>query len=191
MPPILSRFTSVVRFDILAAAVLALLLSACKSTSPKIEGLPSNLPSIGLYGSARTPSHNMSREDYPFDANGNYVTSWAAEGGSSAGPSDDQRRQLPDRDDPPAKRSSSSSSTRRVNSTPVKKVASSSSSSSSSSKKKTSSSSGGGSVKVTVKGSDTLWGLARKYGTSVAKIKAANGLTSDVIRNGKTLVIPR
>lgn len=186
MQPTLSRFTALVRFDLLAAAVIALVLSSCKSTSPKIDGLPSDLPSIGLYGSARTPSHNMSREDYPFDANGNYVTAWAAEGGSSAGPSDYQRRQQPDRDDPPARRSSSSSSTRRVNSTPVKKV---SSSSSSSSKKKSSSS--GGSVKVTVKGSDTLWGLARKYGTSVEKIKSANGLKSDVIRNGKTLVIPR
>ncbi len=186
MQPMISRFIPLVRFDLLAAALLALVLSSCKSTSPKIDGLPSDLPSIGLYGSARTPSHNMSRGDYPFDANGNYVTAWAAEGGSSAGPSDYQRSRMPDRDDPPSRRSSSSSSTRRVNSTPVKKV---SSSSSSSSKKKSSSS--GGSVKVTVKGTDTLWGLARKYGTSVEKIKSANGLKSDVIRNGKTLVIPR
>ena len=185
MLPMLSRLTSVVRFDLLSAALLAVILSSCKSTSPKIEGVPSNLPNIGLYGSARTPSHNMARADYPFDEHGNYVTAWAAEDGSAAGPSDYQRRRLPDRDDPPSRRSSSSSSTRRVNSTPVKKVASSSSS------KKKSSSSSGSSVRVTVKSSDTLWGLARKYGTSVAKIKAANGLKSDVIRNGKTLVIPR
>jgi hypothetical protein len=30
-----------------------------------------------------------------------------------------------------------------------------------------------------------------KYGTTVAKLKAANGLKSDLIRAGKTLKIPR
>jgi LysM repeat protein len=42
-----------------------------------------------------------------------------------------------------------------------------------------------------VKGGDTLWGLSKKYGTSVTKIKKANGLSSDTIVNGKTLKIPR
>ena len=37
---------------------------------------------------------------------------------------------------------------------------------------------------------DTLYGLARKYGTSVNAIKRANGMTSDVIIKGKTIRIP-
>jgi LysM repeat protein len=45
-----------------------------------------------------------------------------------------------------------------------------------------------GSYKV-VKG-DTLYGIARKRGTTVAKIKSANGLSSDLIRLGQTLKIP-
>ena len=37
---------------------------------------------------------------------------------------------------------------------------------------------------------DTLYGLARKYGTSVNAIKRVNGMTSDVIFKGKTIKIP-
>ena len=42
----------------------------------------------------------------------------------------------------------------------------------------------------TVVADDTLWGLARQYGTSVEAIQSANGLTSTVIRKGQSLVIP-
>jgi hypothetical protein len=178
--------------------LIAFVLPSCNSTSSKVEGVPSNLPNIPLYGSARTPSHNMQRSAYPFDSNGNYVTAWAAEGGSSAGPSDYERSRLPDRDGTPPSRRSSSSKVSKVSSSPPKKVASTTSSkkstgsasSSSSSKKSTASSGGGGGNKVTVKSSDTLYGLARKYGTTVAKIKAANGLKGDSIRDGTRLTIP-
>lgn len=181
----------------LVLALAAIVLSSCTSSSPKIDGVPGNLPNIPLYGSARTPSHHMSRGDYPFDSNGNYVTSWAAEGGSAPGPSDAQRSRQPDRDDPPARRSSSKVT--KVSSSPPKKIVSSSSgspkkssgsSSTSSSPKKTSSGGGGGGTTVTVKSSDTLYGLARKYGTTVDKIKAANGLKGDSIRDGAKLRIP-
>jgi len=40
-----------------------------------------------------------------------------------------------------------------------------------------------------VKG-DTLGGIARKHKVSIASIKAANGMTSDVVVLGKTLKIP-
>lgn len=69
-------------------------------------------------------------------------------------------------------------------STPKKKVTSSSSKS----KPKSSTKKSGGSYKV-VKG-DTLYGIARKRGTTVAKIKSANSLSSDVIRPGQSLRIP-
>ncbi|HYF35801.1 MAG TPA: LysM peptidoglycan-binding domain-containing protein [Prosthecobacter sp.] len=46
----------------------------------------------------------------------------------------------------------------------------------------------GGSYQV-AKG-DTLYGIARKRGSTVAKIKAANGLSSDLIRPGQSLKIP-
>ena len=40
-----------------------------------------------------------------------------------------------------------------------------------------------------VKG-DTLWGLSKRYGTTVEAIQQANGLTSHTIRDGQTLQIP-
>ena len=49
-------------------------------------------------------------------------------------------------------------------------------------------SSTGGAYKV--KKGDTLFSIARKSGSSVAKIKAANGLKSDIIRDGQSLKIP-
>ncbi len=89
---------------------------------------------------------------------------------------------------PPKSTSSSSSSY----STPKKTVASSSKpkAKSSTTKKSTSTAkkSSGGSYKV-AKG-DTLYGIALKRKTTVAKIKSANGLSSDLIRPGQSLKMP-
>lgn len=55
-----------------------------------------------------------------------------------------------------------------------------------------SSPSSGGGVATThtvVKG-DTLGGIARKYGVTIASIKAANNMTSDVVVLGRTYKIP-
>lgn len=49
---------------------------------------------------------------------------------------------------------------------------------------------GGGGRTHTVASGDTLYGLARRNGTSVKAIKNANGLSSDVIRIGQKLKIP-
>ncbi|MFK7909805.1 MAG: LysM peptidoglycan-binding domain-containing protein [Akkermansiaceae bacterium] len=47
-----------------------------------------------------------------------------------------------------------------------------------------------GGASHTVVSGDSLWGLARKYGTSIEAIQAANGLTNTNIRTGQTLTIP-
>jgi LysM repeat protein len=44
--------------------------------------------------------------------------------------------------------------------------------------------------RYTVKSGDTLSGIAATYGITVKAIKAANGLTGNVIRPGQVLVIP-
>lgn len=63
-------------------------------------------------------------------------------------------------------------------------------SSSSSAKKSTSSAKKSTSSKYTVAKGDTLYGIALKRKTTVAKLKAANGLKSDLIRPGQSLKIP-
>jgi LysM repeat protein len=46
-------------------------------------------------------------------------------------------------------------------------------------------------IRHTVKKGETLYSLARKYGTTVSKIQKANRLTGTTIRAGKTYVIPK
>lgn len=152
----------------LAALTLPVLLASCGTSTPK--GLPRKLPVVNLQSSPQTPPHSMPRKDYPFDPNnGNYITAWAAEGESAASASDLARWQ-----------SSHGGSVSKKQPSPVTKVTT----------KKTPAKSGGTST-YTIKSGDTLGAIARKHNTTVAKIKAANGLTSDLIRAGKTLKIPR
>ncbi|MFT6594650.1 MAG: hypothetical protein ACJAT3_000617 [Akkermansiaceae bacterium] len=42
----------------------------------------------------------------------------------------------------------------------------------------------------TIKKGDSLWGISRKYGTSVEALKTINGMSNDTIIEGHTLVIP-
>lgn len=46
-------------------------------------------------------------------------------------------------------------------------------------------------ISYTVQKGDTLYSLANRYGTSVAAIKNASGLSSDSLRDGRTIKIPR
>lgn len=50
-------------------------------------------------------------------------------------------------------------------------------------------SAGSGTVYV-VKPKDSLWSISRKYHTTISKLKSANGLSSDLIRDGQKLKIP-
>jgi len=42
----------------------------------------------------------------------------------------------------------------------------------------------------TIKKGDSLWGISRKYGTSVEALKTINGMSNNTIIEGHTLVIP-
>lgn len=46
-------------------------------------------------------------------------------------------------------------------------------------------------ISHTVTKGETLYGLAKRYGTSVSAIKSASGLSSDLLRDGRTIKIPR
>ena len=78
------------------AATTSLLTSGCASTgsdSTKVRsyswsGLDAQLPN----GSNSTPSHKMSKYEYPFDSNGRYVSSWAAEGEKRLGRNSNRNR---------------------------------------------------------------------------------------------------
>lgn len=125
------------------------------------------------------------------------MTAWAAEGETKAGRGAATSSDLDDWKESHHKdRASSSSgkkSTKKAASTTKSKSATSKTASSGSKGKSsgsTSSKKTASSKKVTVKKGDTLSSMARKYGTSVSKIKAANGLKSDTIRDGATLTIP-
>jgi len=168
--PHLSRMKYCPSFLLRTSLVAPLLLLAACENSSHIKGLPKDLPVINLHGSPNTPSHTMGHADYPFADNGDYKSDWAAEGGQSPGM------------DYSSWRSSHGGASSRSSS---KKKTSSKSGSRSTSK---GSSHKGGSY--TIKSGDNLGAIARKHGTTVAKIKAANGLSSDMIRAGKTLKIP-
>lgn len=151
--------------------------SSCSSLDKGGSAATEDLPSVR--GSARRPVDSLPRTEYPFDEDGNYVESWAAEG---------DRRFASERSSSSSSSRSLFSSSRRSSSSSSR--SSSSSSRSSSSRTSSSSSSRSSTRRHVVKSGDTLWGLSRRYGTSVAAIKKANRLSSDTIRNGQSLVIP-
>ncbi len=170
---------------VLAAMALLALLDSCTSTS----GLPENLPDIALNGSTATPPHHMAGYEYPFDSSGNYVSDWAAEGERRAG-----RSPIATNSDEESWKKSHGN---RGTSPKTKKSGSAKSKSSSAGKKSSVSKAGttkpksSSSSKYVVKSSDTLGGIARKFGTTTTAIKKANGLKSDKVRGGTVLVIPK
>ncbi len=168
-----SRMNHFTPFLFRTCLVVPLLLLAACENSGSIKGLPKVLPVIDLHGSPSTPQHSMGHADYPFADNGDYKSDWAAEGGQGAGM------------DYSSWRSSHGGASSRSSSS--KKKTTSKSGTKSKTKGKTSS---GKSGSYTIKSGDNLGAIARRNGTTVAKLKAANGLSSDNIRAGKTLKIP-
>jgi LysM repeat protein len=164
-------------------AIFALSLASCSTNETAVQRIPTNLPNIALYDSPQTPPHSLQHTNYPFAPNGNYVTAWAAEGGvipdtgSSSGSHHGDGGASSSRNSKVTTLSSNKSKSKSTASTKKSTV-----SSKVKSKAKLS--------KYTVKSSDSLYSIAKKHGTTVAKIKAANGLKSDSIRDGRSLTIP-
>ncbi len=161
------------RTAVLALIALPALLDSCTST----PGLPSNLPDIALNGSSATPPHHMPGYEYPFDSSGNYVSDWAAEGERRAGRS--ALATNSDEENWSKSHGNRGSSSSNKKSGPVKYKPGST-------KPKST-----GTVKYTVKSSDSLSSIARKFGTTTTALKKANGLKSDKARSGAVLVIPK
>lgn len=143
-----------------------------------------------------SPNTRLSKEEYPFDDDGNYREDWAARGAGVSGVKDKpnmvdepyvQEAHEPSKPTVAARSTSGSSAAR--------KPASSGSSSSSAASRPKPKPAAKPKPKpkptyVTVKPGDTLYAISKRTGASVASIKAANGLKSDMIRDGRSLKIP-
>jgi len=178
-----------------------------------MSGLSGLLACLALASCASTkdPNTTASNEDevvdytkdnYAFDSKGNYREDWVAAREGVSGvkdkpvASESPYVQEPYESSAPtvAVRSSSSSSTPRTSTS--SRSSSSGSSSGSSSRSTASRSKPKPKPKpkpslVTVKSGDTLYNLSKRHGVSIASIKEANGLKSDLIIDGKSLKIPK
>lgn len=118
----------------------------------------------------------------PFDSRGNYVESWADDpskwnGRSVPTPSQPEEPQVASNTTTaPVVTPSPQASTTTVTAAPKPKP-----------KPKPKPSA----TYHTVRKGDTLYGLAKRYGTSVSSIQKANGISGSIIRLGQKLKIPR
>jgi LysM repeat protein len=186
--------------------VIATALGACTSPQQKMTITPESIA---------TPPHRMPRAEYPFDAAGRYVDAWAAEGAVRYG-----RRVNTDRSEdgrieptaPPERRPlvipvahSSQPTPTAANRTAASQPAASPTKKSTASsppppRKTTAKTTAKSTAKTAakprttshiVKRGDSLSSLSKRYGVSVQALKKANSLKSNMIRDGRKLVIPR
>lgn len=146
-----------------------------------------------------TPSTSMSRKDYPFDEDGNYHEEWAR--GENTGSSskvvdltkDNPTSSFVGTSDPRDHVSSTkTASTKSKSSAKPTSTSRTKSKTTASTKPKTTSKPKPKNTVITVKKGDTLYGLAKRYGTSVKAIQSANGMGSaTALRDGRSLAIPR
>jgi LysM repeat protein len=101
-----------------------------------------------------------------------------------------QKPPMPAEPEPPVDPYAFSATKKATPSSPAPSTPKKTISSSSSTKKKSPAKKSPSGSRYTVSKGDTLYGIALKKKTTVAKIKAANGLKSDLIRPGQSLKIP-
>ena len=181
----------------LAALAASVALSSCANTTKS--------PDTGVIDYTQ-PKSKLSHEEYPFDDAGNYREDWAAAGAAGVKdkptdtavytqPSDSGPQNHPayTPDEPPTR--STSTASRSASTTHRTASTSSRSTASSSSKPKPKpappKSTPPKPTMVKVKPGDTLYALSKRSGVSVDAIKAANGLKTDTIVDGKSLKIPK
>lgn len=168
----------------IALPAICLVLASCDNMKKSGSGSSSSDPYASNYG---TDGHYN-----PYPGQSGYTSSTTPKYQTPPAPAS-----FPSQPEAPASPYAFSGGTKKptpsssAHSTPKKTVASSSSAK----KKATTSKSKGTGKKssgsrYTVTKGDTLSAIARKKGTSVSKIKAANGLSGDLIRLGQTLKIP-
>lgn len=117
----------------------------------------------------------------PFDSRGNYVEEWADNpskwnGRSVPTPTTSEPTQVASNDTKPVARPTSSATVSKPKPKPVSKP-----------KPKPKPKS----TYHSVRKGDTLYGLAKRYGTSVSAIQRANGISGSTIRIGQRVKIPR
>lgn len=186
--------------------VIAAALGACTSPQQKMTITPESIA---------TPPHRMPRAEYPFDAAGRYVDAWAAEGAVRYGRRVNTDRSEDGRNEPtapperrplviPVVRSSQPTPTAANRTAASQPAASPTRNSTASSppppRKSTAKPTAKSTAKTAakprttshiVKRGDSLSSLSKRYGVSVQALKKANSLKSNMIRDGRKLVIPR
>lgn len=159
-------------FRLSALAALAAALVSCKTAQNEAAADPyaSNYGSDGGYN--------------PYPGSTGYVASTSPQQPAYQQPSyqEPTYQQPPVQEADPYSFDAPKTSPSSSGSSSTKKTASSSTA-----KKKTSTAK---SKSYTVKKGDTLYGIAKKNGSTVAKIKSANGLSGDLIRPGQSLKVP-
>ena len=158
-----------------AAALTSITLVSCNSTSPGSSAYASNGHIDGGYnpypnGGGGIPAGSLLSSNTP-----QYT---------EAPPPPPSGYEKPVEREPVSKPKTKTTPTSSSKPSSPKPVASTSAS-----KPKPTASKSSGSTHVVVAG-DTLWGIARKNGTTVEKIKSANGLSSDKLKLGLKLKIP-
>lgn len=178
----------------LVALAACIALPSCESTKKS----DSDDDGIVDYTTPSSRKSDAEKASFPFDDAGNYREDWVAKGQGVTG--------VRDTPTSPAytQTSTSAAYTQEPDDTPVRRTVASSSSSGA---RKSSGGSGRSTASrpkpkprpkpvakptyVKVTSGDTLYGFSKRYGVSVASIKAANGLKSDTIVDGKSLKIPK
>lgn len=186
--------------------VIATTLGACTASKQNLTLNPESLA---------TPPHRMPRAEYPFDASGRYIDAWAAEGAVRYGRRVNTDRTDEGRNEPtapperrplvipvsqssqpkpltasrpatsPTKKSTASSTPPPPRKTTVKPAAKTTGKTTAKTATKTRTTS------HIVKRGDSLSSLSKRYGVTIQAIKKANSLKSNMIRDGRKLVIPR